>query len=87
MPQIYKNEALKNGYNGITEWYTDVGLEKYSKESRIAVLNYIDRELPRTKKLIIDDIFDISVYNRLIEIFPQMKLIGFHFFKKIKANS
>lgn len=78
LPQIYKNEAAKNGYNGVTEWYTGVGLKKYSKESKKAVLDYIDKVLPRGENLIIDDIFDIDVYNRLIKIFPQMKLIAFH---------
>lgn len=78
LPQIYKNEAAKNGYEGVTEWYTGVGLKKYAKDSRKAVLNYIDKELPRMENLIIDDIFDIEVYNKLIKIFPQMKLISFH---------
>lgn len=78
LPQIYKEEAYKNGYTGVTEWYTGVGLEKYREESKKAVLNYIDKELPRTKNLIIDDIFDIDVYKRLMEIYPQMKLISFH---------
>ena len=78
LPQIYKNEAAKNGYDGVTEWYTGVGLKKYSKDSKKAVLDYIDKVLPRGENLIIDDIFDIDVYNKLIKIFPQMKLIAFH---------
>lgn len=78
LPQIYKNEAYKNGYTGVTEWYTAVGLKKFSKDSKKAVLNYIDKELLRNENLIIDDIFDIDVYNKLIKIFPQMELIAFH---------
>lgn len=78
LPQIYKNEAAKYGYPGVTEWYTAVGLRKYLKLSRRAVLRYINNELPKNNNLIIDDIFDIKVYNRLIKIFPQMELIAFH---------
>ncbi len=78
LPQIYKNEAAKKGFSGVTEWYTAVGLKTFEKQSKKAVLNYIDKYLPRNENLIIDDIFDIDVYQKLINIFPQMKLIAFH---------
>ena len=78
LPKVYKYEAAKNGYDGVTEWYTAVGLERFEEESKEAVLKYIDKELPRVSNIIIDDIFDIDVYNRLVEIFPHIKLIAFH---------
>ena len=78
LPQIYKDEASKRGFIGVTEWYTTVGLKVFSKQSKKAVLNYIDKELPRNENLIIDDIFDIDIYQKLISIFPQMRLIAFH---------
>ncbi|MCI6266213.1 MAG: AAA family ATPase [Erysipelotrichaceae bacterium] len=78
LPQIYKNEAFKRGYNGVTEYYTKVGLKQYRKDSKKAVLDYIEKQLPRNENLIIDDIFDIDIYNKLIKIFPQMQLISFH---------
>ena len=78
LPAIYKSEASKRGYAGVTEWYTGVGLKKYKETSVKAVCDYIDRILPRNENIIIDDIFDIDIYNKLIKIFPQMKLIAFH---------
>ena len=78
LPQIYKNEAYKNGFDGVTPWYLGVGLEKYREESRKAVFKFIDEEISKNDNLIIDDVFDIEVYKRLIEIFPQMELISFH---------
>ena len=78
LPQIYKNEAYKNGYPGVTEWYNAVGLKKYLKQSRKAVLKYINNDLPKTDNLIIDDVFDVKIYDRLIKLFPQMELIAFH---------
>lgn len=78
LPDLYKNEAYKRGYAGVTEWYTAVGLEKYAEVSKKVLLDYIEKEMPRNRNLIIDDIFDIDVYNKLIKVFPQMKLISFH---------
>ena len=73
LPQIYKNEAYKAGYEGVTPWYEGVGLKQYSTDSRKAVFKFIDEDLCTDQNLIIDDIFDIEVYNKLIEIFPQME--------------
>lgn len=78
LPQIYKKEAYKNGYEGVTQYYTGVGLKEFRSNSREALFNYIDNYLPRDENLIIDDIFDIEVYNKLKDIFPHIKLISFH---------
>lgn len=78
LPKIYKDEAYKNGYDGVTPWYLGVGLKKYRDESRKAVFKFIDEELNNLDNLIIDDIFDIEVYKKLMELFPQMELISFH---------
>ncbi len=78
LPIIYKDEATKNGYKGITEWYTAVGLSEYRKKSLKAVISYLEKEISRTDNIIIDDIFDIKVFDYLIKVFPQMTLISFH---------
>ena len=78
LPKIYKSLAEKNGYSGVTEWYTSIGLKQYKKESYEAVIKYIEEELPKDKDLIIDDIFDIDIYKELEMTFPEICLIGIH---------
>lgn len=85
IPKIYRELAKLNGYSGVTEWFSSVGLEKYKKESTEAVLKYIE-SLSDDKDLIIDDIFDIDVYNAIIKKYPNICMIGIHSYFKDRVE-
>lgn len=78
LPKIYKQLAYNNGYKGVTQHFSSVGLSEYRKQSVNAVLKYIDSIEQTDKDIIIDDIFDGIIFDKIIKKFPNIKIISFH---------
>lgn len=78
LPKIYKQLAYDNGYNGVTQYFSSIGLSEYRKQTVNAVLNYIDSIEITSKDIIIDDIFDKIVFDKILKKFPNIKIISFH---------
>lgn len=77
LPKIYRQLAYSHGFTGVTEYFSNVGLEKYKEETEKEVLRYLDSLEKTNKDIIFDDIFDKVIYNAILSKYPNIKIISF----------